>query len=309
MTIKRISFALKVIVSGLLLIFAVKVSGINHLDHFIPKISSPWFVQALVMLLLFDILGAIRLTKAMFGKISLKELVVVYLVNLRTYALAIALPGDAAGFGARVIMFKKHVDWKRATLSIFVDKFVYVSLSVGLGFFLSFWHLEYRFLLGYFGGVAVLLAVLYRLISTDAFVAFCRKRLPVRIADVVDGIQSKVSHIVVGDFIWISTSVAFLSYFFMSCWIYFIALQFNVHVSLTLFTLFTCTITLLQLLPISIGGIGLREIAMVSFLGYRGVNADAALSIGLSITLLASVRAVLGAMVMITFAVTSGDKQ
>jgi uncharacterized protein (TIRG00374 family) len=86
------------------------------------------------------------------------------------------------------------------------------------------------------------------------------------------------------------------------------AAAFGVHVPFLLFVVIVPVIILITLLPISIAGLGVREVGFVYLFGLAGISAEIALALSLLIRLLDLLMALPGAWFYIRHGVVASSR-
>lgn len=279
---KILNFVIKVSISIALLIFLFSRIDLRKTIFYIRGVQLPYFICAFLLFLFLTFLGLVRwnvLLKILKKDLSYGRIFSSFCGGL---FFNVFLPSSIGGDIARTVDLSVHTkDGSSIFATVFLDRlsgFVGLSLIALLGFFY-----------GYFSGLTKdLILFLYIIILTiiiifASFVIFNKR------------VFNFVNKIIVFEFLrkylfkfhnccylfW-SHKKALLNTIFLSILIqgffsivfYFIGLSLGIRLNIIYFLILIPIITTVTILPISIGGLGLRDNAAVILFSSLGVASD-----------------------------------
>ena len=189
--------------------------------------------------------------------------------------LGIITPGKIGDFG-RVYYLKKHENWKKAFSSLIIDRLNDLTVLFLFGIF-SLYHFQKKFPEKFaikFDSNSILLIIAGLILIILLLVKFRNKLSEFfQIIQKSSTISGYLSQLTITSF-----AITFLYSSFMI-----IAKNLNIDIPALDVLLIAFIIGILNLLPITILGIGVREISIVYLFGLYGINYDKAISFSLII--------------------------
>lgn len=300
---KFVEIIFKIAVSFLLLYWVFKKIDIVEMYEELKKCSFPMFLLAGFINILVILMGAIS-----FHCIYIKENVKqIFMVFFKSCFYTMILPGQLVGEGTKIFMLSsKKTKLEERVSAVFVDKMLncIAMVIVGIvGINVSGLLVSAR--------IKKILYLVFVIIII-VFLLLLNKRMLYKIEKVIEKIKiEKVRNFVIKYFQqWkmysenrigiLKSLICGIIYQLMISLIYFIlSVGIGIDVSFWDFCWINTFLTVVLLLPISIGGLGVRESTLVGMLALVGVESEKALLISILTFLIQVVRAIIAGVVIL----------
>ncbi len=278
---KGLLTCLKIVTSGGLLLFLYHKTPLTELQQLFVNIDFRFFPLIIVLLFINTVLSALKwqiLLRCDSVHLPLLSLTVTYLIG-SFYNLF--LPSNIGGDSYRIYdVARQSNQTVRSAASVFADRFSGFLALVILGL-LSSIIVAVRignplFFIGplvIFCLLVIILLALYKQTPIRFFLALTRLDRIEMVTRVVEKFflsfeKYGANRRVLGQVMLIS----FCFQFSVICVVYFLALSLHASVSFFYFSAFVPLITLMEALPISIYGLGIRDVGYVWFFGWAGLS-------------------------------------
>ena len=292
---KLISLLAKIALMLLAFWFVARGIDVAELKDMLRSQNQAVFIEAGFFLIIQVISGAIRWRLVMVGLAGVGGQVISRLSALKTYYISVffncCLPGTVGGDVIRVWLVKsEHTPLSLAISSVVIDRMI-ALLALGV-----IGGVTIPIFAGYLGISAWLLMPLFLLLGAFGFwVLFNLDKIVLRIPFLKS--LHWLAHLVQNiRLILASPKPAFLSLFYAifshvnyCLAVYVLAESFGSPISFLDSVTLVPWVLLIAIIPISIGGWGLREAAMVFMLGLIGVPQVVALALSVQLGLLSIV--------------------
>tara|TARA_R110000850_G_scaffold237758_6_gene362445 strand:- start:3644 stop:4537 length:894 start_codon:yes stop_codon:yes gene_type:complete len=281
---KKVSTALKLVLTGLALFLVFRKIDTNQLWQIVQTIHWFWLIPALLLFVLSKVFTAYRLN-LYFKNIGL---VISERLNLRLYLIGmfynLFLPGGIGGDGYKVYLLNKHYQTS-------VKELVQAALLDRLG-----------------GLVAIILLLLLMVLPVDLTLPFA-SGIP---WELLIGIAA----LMVLPAFWLMQKLLFKR-FFPSFWkangwsllgqlaqlvcAFFILKALGVTENILAYQLVFLLSSIVAVLPLTIGGVGARELVFVYAYTYAGIDEATAVAFSLIFFLITALVSFVGAGVKVDF--------
>lgn len=304
---KKIAFKLAVIVT----LMGVVLYNCDIGQVFVSIIKIPMEVILILVVLVFI---AVYINsykwKILIGKYTVVRL---FALNLIAQFYAIALPGQIMGDAAKtVILVNDEGDGASIVASVIMDKLLgLLSLLVVGGFGIIYTvsvyavHLRIYYLLAV---MAVFLLIF--LVRIKFFYALCYKWLDFlgEKFKIFKSVCDKCNEFIKiwseyanrNKLIILALMYGVIYQLLNVLMTYIIAKYLNVEISIIDWCWILGIVSVFMLIPLSIGGIGIREMSLIGILNFMGVTTEKALSISLILYFLTICLAIVGAIIEVT---------
>lgn len=232
----------------------------------------------------------------------------IFIVTLKSCFYSLMLPGQLLGESAKILLLPAESgSISQRASAVLIDKALNVAALFWLGALGIFISDDYpdSGLRIFFGTMAAGVTAFLMFSMSSAFCA-CAGRLikkikKGRIRDAADkywGIWAGYAENKKG--VLVSASCGAIYHLLINFMYCILASGFSMHISPWDFCWVNALLTLILLLPVSVGGLGIRETSLAGLLGLLGVNADAAFSFSILILLLQVMRASVGGLLVLS---------
>lgn len=293
----------KILVSFLLLYWVFNKIDITTMYEELKKCSFPMFLLAEIINMLIILIGAISF-HCIYTKESVKQ---IFMVFFKSYFYTMILPGQLVGEGTKIFMLsRKKTKLEERISAVFVDKILNCIAMVIVGIV----GINVSGLLAS-GRIKKILYLVFVIIIIG-FVLLLNKCMLYNIEKVIEKIKAeKVRNLVIKYFQqWkmysenrigiLKSLICGIIYQLMVSLIYYIlSVGIGIDVSFWDFCWINTFLTVVLLLPISIGGLGVRESTLVGMLALVGVESEKALLLSILAFLIQAVRAILAGLVIL----------
>lgn len=278
---KFLLFAGKLLVSFSLLFLLYKKTPVVAITGTLAQIDFLYLFPVALLLLVNTVVSAQKwrlLLRADDVKISLVTLTSTYLIGS---FFNMFLPSNIGGDSYRIYdIAKKSSQGVRSAASVFADRFsgflALVILSCLASFGVAFHLGRPLFIVAPLSILVLLLLVLYALIKQRPVRAFLRLSRLDRIEFLTRLLEKFfLSFDNYGSSRTLLMQVMLLSFIFQMsviCFVYLLACSLHAQVAFVFFMAFVPLITLMEALPVSIYGLGVRDIGYVFFFGQAGMT-------------------------------------
>jgi uncharacterized protein (TIRG00374 family) len=302
-------YLLKIGVTIGLLIFLFKKTDINKMISIVKDMDLFYFVIAIIFFVFTYYLGILRwqvLLKGADVKVSFSRVTISYLMGL---AINLFSPSTVGGDLARGIDLSIYASKSKPKIlaTVILDRiFGYVAIILIASFSLIF---GYKFVndkavIVSFGILALLLlAILLILFSKNVLNILLRifgkieiiKNALVRFHDAVSlfRLKSRLNSVIYG--LFLSLVIQFGAVLL----IYFLALALKIDIDMVYFFVFVPIINAISMIPITIGGLGLRDSSAVFFFTRAGLSASAAFTLSLMTFLFFVISGIIGGIIYV----------
>lgn len=228
-------------------------------------------------------------------------------VTLKSMFFNMILPTAMGGDVVRVYALYKNPEKRReGVASVFVDRMIGLTAMVGIALFSVLWGAKYleetpftfyilAFAVLYFFILAMLATSLLRKIALKFFQIVKLKALSEKVMALFDALYSYLSFRKTMGF---ALCLSFALQIGVIFTYFFVARVMNVHISLFHLFLFMPVVWIFSMLPISLGGLGLREFAFTVLFSKIGIPRDACLSLSIVASAIAMFLGLLGGITM-----------
>lgn len=284
---KIIILILKIIVSAVLIFLVLHKINFKEIINAMLSLTSFTIITA-VMINLFAIVTGTVKWRLLLPDRKFKELFLISIIG-RYYSMI--LPGQIAGEGAKAYLLGKNQEYAgKITASVIIDKITGIIGISGIGvvgIIFSAKSISPVFTIGILTLVFICIIFLFSLrcnrlfIFTSRFISyFLRfekiKKVINHIINVTEEIK-KFAH---------QPGVLFLS-FFVGCiyqlsavlLIFILSYSLQIEVSFFEYCWIFCIVSLALILPVTIAGLGVREITFLGLLGWLGIQNEKALAL------------------------------
>lgn len=274
-----------------LLVLLFSITDLRQVGKVLLRFPVKWFLVAFLTVLVADIFNGVKLAILTGMGVTVSNVKLLYVVNLRTFFYSLILPGDAAGFGVRFIFLKRFVSTPTALCAILVDKGAYIAVACLLGMISAAFYSQAFLLLPLFGAILIgllLAAVLIRSAVVEKI--FAKGRITHWMAKMRSGFVPTTSNLVALPF----------SFFYvcaMGLFLKWLTVGMGIVVPIPVLISCVALTTVVQMLPITVSGLGVRESVFIGVLGWFSVASETALALGLLVFAVSLARGILGGLV------------
>lgn len=301
---KYIKPSIKICVSVLLTGYLILKTDLKLIWENIRDYPMILLLAALILMLGNSAVGAMSL-HALYKKESASR---IFVITLESCFYSLVLPGQLLGESTKILLLSPDKGkLSQRVLAVFIDKVLncIVLLWLGtLGLFCS---------AGLYGRKMRMLFLIVSLGVTVIFMAGMSNCFCLTFKKIIEKIRIEKIQMVVDKYFFMWTeyskdkkalfcSAAFgIVYHLIINLIYCVlAAGLSIKLSFWNFCWVNALLTFILLLPVSIGGLGMREASMVGLLGMFGVADDVAFSFSILIFCVQMIRAIIGGMLIMT---------
>lgn len=293
MTYRKKLFA-KTFVSVLILIILIYQIDVTQFVDVFKTANLYSMALAFLVLMASDMVRCVKHKIIMLyydKKIPITDL---YIVNLRIFSLSMVLPGEIVGGFARLALMKKFLNTSEVISFIVLDKFTQLAVTFLLGAILSiYFYPKGNLIIGFGLTSAVLFGLPY------VFKIAIIKNTLLKIFNKINQgatlkVQTRDLYSIKAIYVYAFSLAYHIS---RAYYISIICYSIGIELSILIIIVYLSLIMFMQLLPISFGGLGVREITTVGFLGMYGVGLDQAMALSLLIYFFSILRALIGLLV------------
>jgi glycosyltransferase 2 family protein len=235
-----------------------------------------------------------RILDRLGRRLSLASLAV---LNFRTFALSLLLPGELLGGGARVVLMRKYMTLEESLFLVLYDRYTQLGVTLLLGAVLSAVLTRSPGLMAAFGLSTLALAAAPPFFLHAGLAARLERILPKGwAAKAREAFLRLRRHLVWSPENMRILAVSALYQAARALVLWALCFAAGIRVGFPVILLFLSLVILVQHLPISFGGVGLREVTAVGFFGMYGVEAEKALALSLLVYALTLCKAALGGL-------------
>lgn len=300
---KYMKFFIKISVSGAFVWYLISKVDIEIFYNNIKNYPIVYLWIAFALMIADSLVGAVSLN-ALYKNESILQ---IFYVTLKSSVYSLILPGQLLGESSKIIMLSSEKGrlFQRVS-AVLVDKVLNLFALLWLGALGIFISTEYEggIIKLILGGTAVA-ATLVLLIGTNGY--FCSevenliRKIPFikvrknieQFFDIWRGyVQDKKA-------ILISIVCGFVYHLIINCIYCLLSTGLLIKISFVDFYWINSLLTIILLLPISIGGLGIREATLVGMLGLLGIEEDMAFSFSILVLILQVMRAFIGGLLIL----------
>lgn len=300
---KYLKSIIKICISSAFIYYLVNKCDLRIFWENIKNYPIMYFVVAFVLMLLCNLVGGISL-HALYNNESILQ---IFIITLKSSVYSLILPGQLFGESSKIFMLSpKTGKLSQRVSAVLVDKILNLFALLWLGTFGSFLsaNLNGGFIKWLLGVTSVMVTVFF-IIGTNS--NFCLgiynliKKLPfVKVRNCI-GKFMEIWMIYVNNkkAIMVSMVCGLLYHLLINCVYCLLAIGLHIDILFLDFYWINCLSTLILLLPISIGGLGIREASLVGMLGLLGIKEDIAFSFSILVLMLQVMRAFIGGLLIL----------
>ena len=262
-------------------------------------------IVALLLMILNVLVGAVSL-HALYKNESIWDM---FAITLKSSFYSLILPGQSLGESTKILMMSSEKGKLSQRISaVFVDKLLNVYALFVLGTVGSFFtkSIESKVIKLLFGISALGLTILGVIGSNVRSCTLIERKVDNSFASfpklknsLKKGINIWIGYITDKKGMMISMLCGFIYHIIISLVYWVLARGLALHISLLDIYWINGLLTFILLFPISIGGLGIREVSLVGMLGLLEVRENIAFSLSLLILLVQVLRAMLGGVFII----------
>jgi len=266
----------------------------------------PWFSACVLLLAAAGVVCAVYKWRILLPQIPIAPFFKAFLYGC---FFTLVLPGQMFGEAAKIVIFGKYTDsYDRSISTVIIDKItggITLVITGLIGLLFAKVELPGTFTAILIAFAIVLLAALFSLRVEGV------RRLAMLLASLPKKISPKLSKVsdTAGSFVetWrdylfkpaliaksialgMLFNVALLSQFIIVCW------HYEIPVGVTDLCWVMAVVNVVQTLPISLAGIGVRDASLVSVFAYIGIPAESAMILAVVLLLVIIFRAIAGAV-------------
>jgi len=278
----------------------------------------PWFLACVILLAAAGVACAVYKWRILLPQVPIVPFFKAFLYGC---FFTLVLPGQVFGEAAKIVIFGKYTDrYDRSISTVVIDKItgVITLLITGLtGLLFAKAELPGALTAIMIVCVIALLAILFSLRIKGVhrmalMLASLPKKISPKLSKVSDSAGSLVETwreylykpILIAKSIAIGMvfNVALLSQFIIVCW------HYEIPVGVIDLCWIMAVVNVVQTLPISLAGIGVRDASLVSMFAYIGIPAESAMILAVVLLLVIIFRAIAGAVCILYDMVKAKDK-
>lgn len=211
-------------------------------------------------------------------------------VSFKALFFNMILPTAMGGDVVRVYaLYKSSSNRNMGVASVLVDRIIGLTAMVGIALFSILWGSRYlketpftvyilSFAVLYFFGVALLATSFLKKITQAVFRVINLKALAIRITNFVDALYS---YLAFKKTVGIALVISFVVQIGVIFTYFFVARAMDIPVSLFHFFLFMPVVWVIAMLPVSLGGLGVREGAFIYLFSKVGIPKEACFSLSI----------------------------
>lgn len=229
-------------------------------------------------------------------------------LNLRIFAIALFLPGEVLGGGARLVLMRKYLSVEQCLFLMISDRYTQMAATLIFGVAACLAVPGSQAMLAVFSFCFVGLAAAPWLAFHPAIAERILAWLPKAWGDKARGTLTRLQ----GHFSLDRTGLIVLAFsavlqFEKAVFLWVLCFAVGIHVAFPLVIVYLTLIIVVQHLAISFGGLGVREATTVGFFGRYGVGPEPALVLSLSLYAMHLAKASLGALAGLLGAGNAGE--
>jgi uncharacterized protein (TIRG00374 family) len=297
---------------GVLVALFTQISVSDVVEN-LRRVSPGFILFAWCYYALCQLLSAYRwqlLLRAKDVHVGLVQLFSFYMIGMFVNNF---LPGSIGGDVVKSYhLFRRTRELEIAAVSVFLERFTgLIGLTLIALIALAIGHREvnsplvWGAVLSATAALIGITVVIWQLPNVLRRVPFLSRRIPRPITRLATGIYAALASYrhhtsTILAAIVISTLLQFMFAAYYAC----AAAAMGFHIELMYFVLFLPAITLIGLIPLSIGGLGLRDAAMVVLFGAAGISQADILSVSLSVHIINTILSFWGGFLLIRNRVT-----
>jgi uncharacterized protein (TIRG00374 family) len=301
--------ALRAFVSALVLTVLFTQISLSEVLSCVRGVSPTFILFAWCYYSLCQWISAYRwqlLLRAKDVHVSLGQLFAYYMIGMFVNNF---LPGSIGGDVVKsYYLYRRTQKLEISVVSVFLERFTgLVGLCVlsmtALAFGYQYLHSPIIVAAVVGTSLALLLMVLLltHLPSLATRVPMLTKMLPERVISVAGGVyESLVSYRNHSATIFSAIAISTVLQFMFAVYYALASIAMGIPVDLIYFVLFLPAVTLISLVPLSLGGLGIREAAMVVLFGAAGIAPADVLAISLTIHIINMILSLVGGVLLIT---------
>ncbi|MBE5959651.1 MAG: flippase-like domain-containing protein [Lachnospiraceae bacterium] len=299
---KKLFLFIQITISVGLLVAILRKSDIDEIVKGVRYLDSGLYIVGIILSVVFVIINAIKWS--VICKVDIKDSIQLTYIS-QFYATI--LPGQITGEAVKIVYAKKKgIDISNSTASVLIDKVTSFSAIFFLGLIGIVFDNKSAGILLVFAGLivaSVLMFVFYKRFSLYLKLIMGRKKNKAtkkinRFLCIMDEYMDNSNVLVVAILISIVCQVVGM----MSHFLVLKAVGLSIHFYSLMWIYAFLSIALF--VPISIGGLGVREASYVGFLGLYGISREIALTGSLLIFSITIVNALVGGCVTLGRVVT-----
>ena len=276
---KKINIFLKILVSVILLSLLVYKIGLKKLIDTLLKIDSRFLWIVLSFYLILFVLGAINL-KILFDslvRIKLKDMFRYYVLS---WAVGLVTPGKIGDYSIAYFL-KKKINLGKSIAITTIDKIITVVVLFIMSIFGFFIFLEYYDAIKIMLIIIVLLCVLGGVLFSKKIKDFVKKYLLKDKAKMFTGFSKTLNLFVrrKKKILLINFILTLFKWILASVISYYLIISFGIQTEFLILIPITAMTLIISLVPISLSGLGVKELTAVYLYGLVGIDASIAMGV------------------------------
>lgn len=297
---RRMSLLLKFLVSACLVAYLASMAGKDELLASLRNASPALLLAAGLASLVEEVFRAWK-QKAILARIGRAlSMPALLWMNLRIFALSLLLPGELLGGGARVILMRRYLTLEQSIFLVLYDRYTQMAVTLLLGAVLAPALSGNAGLTATFATAAVALAAAPAIFLHPSLASRLGRILPAGWAAKAGEAFARMRE----HFAWnpANLGILLLSVAYQlvrAAFVWALCFAAGIDTTLPVVLLYLSLIILVQHLPISFGGLGVREVTTVGFFQMYGVGVEKALALSLLIYALTLAKAAFGGLAML----------
>lgn len=294
---RRVIFAIKALVLVSLVAYVLTLIRKDNLIEVVSRVSGIHVFGAGLVMAAEWVIHAwkhkVILARAGSG-ITLGKLL---WLNLRIFAISLFLPGEVLGGGARLVLMRNHLTVEQCLFLMIYDRYTQMALTLLFGTVLALTLSDSLTLTAAFAFSSVAMAGAPLILFHPGLAARFQRLLP---ASWGPKARETLSRLNVG-FSWNADTLGVLGIsavlqVLKGLLLWMLCFALDISIGFPVILLYLSVIILVQHVAISFGGLGVREVTTVGFLGLYGVEPEKALVLSLLVYFLHLVKALLGGL-------------
>jgi len=265
----------------------------------------PWFLALVIVFAAIAVACAVEKWRVLLPEVPRAPF---YKAFLYGCFFTLVLPGQVFGEAAKIVIFGKYTDsYNRSISTVLIDKItgVITLIITGLiGLIFTRLALPGVFVVVLIACAAVVLVLLFSLRSEGVrrfalMLAGLPRRITPKLSKASDSMANlvevwreylfKPALLIKSTALGMVFNVALLSQYILVCW------HYQIPVSVIDMCWIMAIVNVMQTLPISLAGIGVRDASLVSLFAYIGISAENAMILAMVLLLVIIFRAIAGA--------------
>ena len=290
--------AIKIIISIILLTFVIVKVGLEEIIGTFLSMDLKYIPLILVIYFISVILGAFNIY-LLLKKINVKlNFLIILKYHLLSWSVGLFMPGKIGEFSIIYLLRKEGIHYGKGFAIAFLDKFITLFTLLLFSFigFIVFFGIDY----GFYILLAILTLILLAFILTSSFGSKIIKFIFRKYSSYFEVFRDTFKEFFIKHKmnLFINFLITILKWFLASIVVLFIFFSFGYSANIFLITLISMSLIIINLVPITFHGLGLKELAAVYLYGLIGIPGEISVATYLIFTIIAYL---LGVILMLSF--------